>query len=108
VLVAMRLRHGDVRRSLWMAACSAALVILPFLWATSIGGHAVEERFSGLIDAGILASYQQNRGIFLDYTLNDLLFRFPFGAGLGRWGMMQVYFPDRAMSQAPPSGPRFR
>jgi len=28
----------------------------------------------------------------LDYTLSELLYQFPFGAGLGRWGMAAGYF----------------
>ncbi len=34
--------------------------------------------------------------------MSELLFEYPFGAGLGRWGMMQVLFGDASMWQAPP------
>ena len=34
--------------------------------------------------------------------MSELLYEFPFGAGLGRWGMMQVYFGNGVLWQAPP------
>jgi hypothetical protein len=46
--------------------------------------------------------FQEQRGLFIQFTLSELLYQFPFGAGLGRWGMMQVYFGDTTMWQAPP------
>jgi hypothetical protein len=46
-------------------------------------------------------TFQQNRGIFIKYTLENMLFEFPFGAGVGRWGMMNVYFGNDS-SQASP------
>jgi hypothetical protein len=36
------------------------------------------------------------------YTLTAMLYEFPLGAGLGRWGMMQVYFGDPTLWHAPP------
>ena len=72
------------------------------LWAVAIGGTAIEDRFSSLIDTGLFITFQESRGTFLSYTLRELLFQFPLGAGLGRWGMMQVYFEDPAMWHTPP------
>jgi hypothetical protein len=40
----------------------------------------------------VVETFQQNRGHFLDYTLEEGLSEYPFGAGVGRWGMMVVYF----------------
>ena len=40
--------------------------------------------------------------MFIRYTLSELLYQFPLGAGLGRWGMMHVYFGDPTLWQAPP------
>ena len=60
------------------------------------------KRGSRLLGTGLFTTFQENRGLFLNYTFSDLLFRFPFGAGLGRWGMMNVYFPDPSMWHAPP------
>jgi hypothetical protein len=102
VFAAVRLRQGRVLRSGWIAAGGVTLIAASFLWAAAIGGETIEQRFSSLIETGFFTTYQESRGRFLDYTLRELLFQFPFGAGLGRWGMMQVYFTDPAMWHAPP------
>ena len=54
------------------------------------------------LGTGLFTTFQENRGLFLNYTFSDLALPFPFGAGLGRWGMMNVYFPDPSMWHAPP------
>ena len=40
----------------------------------------------------------KNRGVFLDIMLREDIFKYPLGAGAGRWGMMCVYFGDPAQS----------
>jgi hypothetical protein len=102
MFAAIRFREGRVVRSAWIATVGVALVAASFQWATSLGGTAVQTRFSGLIETGLFTTFQESRGQFLDYTFRDLLFRYPLGAGLGRWGMMQVYFADPSMWHAPP------
>ena len=102
IFAAIRLRQGRVLQGGWIAAASVAMIAASFMWAAAIGGQAIEDRFSSLIETGLFTTFQESRGIFLDYTVRELLFQFPLGAGLGRWGMMQVYFSDPAMSHAPP------
>jgi len=102
MFAAIRLRQGRVLLSGWIAVGGAALVAASFMWAAAVGGKAIETRFSGLIEQGLFATFQERRGLFLDYTLRELLFRFPLGAGLGRWGMMQIYFQDPAVWRSPP------
>ena len=68
----------------------------------AVGGDALVARFSGLVNDGVLHTFREQRGAFLTYTVSELLYEFPFGAGLGRWGMMHVYFGDAALWQAPP------
>src|SRR5262249_60487140 len=97
----IRLRQGHILTSGWVAIGGATLMTASFIWAAAVAGKTVERRFLGLIDTGLFKAFQENRGLFLNYTLRDLLFRFPLGAGLGRWGMMQVYFAD-PMWQTPP------
>lgn len=64
--------------------------------AVSLGGSAVTDRLATLVadDAGEV--YYNNRGSFLEYTWDELLPRYPFGAGLGRHGMMNRYFGDNS------------
>jgi hypothetical protein len=89
----VRLRQGHVVQSGWIAAIGGGLTLGGFAWAVSVGGEEVYERFFGIAETGVMQTFQENRGLFLEYTLTESLFEYPFGAGLGRWGMMTVYFP---------------
>jgi len=77
-------------------------VLTSFLWATSVGGDSVRERFTGVAQQGAVQSFKENRGQFLSYTLGELFDQYPFGAGVGRWGMMNVYFGDPTDLNSPP------
>ncbi len=101
-LCVLAARQGRGAESRLIALVSVYLVIGSFILATSIGGESVSDRFLGLTKEGLIMSYQQNRGHFVNYTLNDLLYEFPLGAGVGRWGMMQVYFGETYNWQSPP------
>jgi hypothetical protein len=98
----LRLRQGRTLEGVLSLATGVALVVGAYVWAVSVGGDAVSDRFSGLADEGVFRVFQEHRGQFIRYTLVELLDQFPLGAGLGRWGMMQVYFGDPTMWQAPP------
>jgi hypothetical protein len=102
MFAAIRLRQGRVLQGSWVVVGGLAIIAGSFTWALTLGGESLSERFSGLLDAGILTTFQENRGLFLEYTVRELLFQFPFGAGLGRWGMMHVYFGNPVMWQSPP------
>jgi hypothetical protein len=90
----VRLRQGHVLQSSWIAASAGALILGSFVWAGSVGGEVLEERYRGILDSGLLRTYQENRGFFLEPTIRELPFQYPFGAGLGRWGMMSAYFAE--------------
>lgn len=102
LMAAVRLRQGKVALGGWIVAGGIALVAASFAWATSVGGSAVYDRFASLFGDGVINTYQENRGLFLKYTIVELLEEYPLGAGLGRWGMMQVYLGDPTHWQAPP------
>lgn len=97
----VRLRHGRVAHTAWIAGSAAAVVIASFTWAVAVGGESIAERFQSILDVGVVQSYQENRGIFLTYTLQELLYEYPFGAGIGRWGMMAAYFGEPTNWQYP-------
>jgi hypothetical protein len=98
---AVRLRQGRMAHTAWIAGSAAALVVASFTWAVAVGGESVVDRFQSILDVGVVQSYQENRGIFLTYTFQELLYEYPFGAGIGRWGMMSAYFGDPTNWQFP-------
>jgi hypothetical protein len=98
---AVRLRHGRIAHTAWIAGSAAAVVIASFTWAVAVGGESIVERVQSILEVGVVQSYQENRGIFLSYTLQELLYEYPFGAGIGRWGMMSAYFGEPTNWQYP-------
>lgn len=84
-----------------MAATAGALVVGSFVWAVTVGGETVADRYLGIVDRGVVETFRENRGGFLDYTVRYLATEYPFGAGVGRWGMMSAYFPEPANWQHP-------
>jgi hypothetical protein len=97
----LRIRQGRAADGFISLAVGAAAVTAAVVWAMTVGGDALVSRFSGLVSNGVIHTFREQRGAFLTYTLSELIYQFPFGAGLGRWGMMQVYFGDASLWQAP-------
>ena len=94
VIAAVRFRQGRTMQSGWIAGSVGVVVVGSFVWAVTLGGDVVRDRFQGIVDSGVVNSYQSNRGFFLDYTVRELVAEYPFGAGMGRWGMMSIYFDE--------------
>ena len=93
------LRRGRTADSARLLIGCAVVVGAAFVWAVSIGGEEVSERFLGLAEGGaggMVENFQENRGGFFAATFEDYLWQYPLGAGPGRWGMMNLYFgnPD--------------
>jgi hypothetical protein len=102
IFALMRLRQGRTVEGGVTLGVGLALLVGSYVWALAVGGDAVSDRFSGLANDGVLRVFQDQRGGFIRYTLSEMLYQFPLGAGLGRWGMMHVYFGDPTLWQAPP------
>jgi hypothetical protein len=92
VLAFLRIRSGEGAKSLGVLFLVCAAVTLSFSLAVQVGGEQVSNRYIDLAQTGLLESYRVNRGHFLDYTFNHVLWEHPLGAGSGRWGMMNNYF----------------
>ena len=71
---------------------AAAMIVISFVVAVTLGGETVVTRVMSLFVDDPVSVYYHARGAQLDYTLSELLYEFPFGAGLGRWGMAAGYF----------------
>jgi hypothetical protein len=92
---AILLRRGEIGRSLAVVAGLPVVLLGTFAWASFVGGDAVVKRYDTLYQERFDKVYYNNRGVFLTHTVTELLPRYPLGAGLGRWGMMDHYFGDR-------------
>lgn len=88
-------RHeaGTVTRLL---AVLGVVAFFGFSWAIAVGGNGIIERFSTLTASDPGTVYHQNRGHFIEKSIDELLPEYPLGAGLGRWGMMNHYFGDNS------------
>jgi hypothetical protein len=100
-LLAVLVWRRHVTKVVLLAAVLGAVVVIAFVFSLSIGGDSVASRVSTLAEESPAHVYYENRGFFLQYTIEELLPLYPLGAGLGRWGMTNAYFggnvpPDRA------------
>ncbi|MFM7438628.1 MAG: hypothetical protein ACKO2V_08475 [Snowella sp.] len=103
LLVAVILiRTSQFSRLTAMASGVTALFVATFGWAIAVGGTMTLERINTLFAGSAGEVYQQNRGFFLQDTIENLLPQYPLGAGLGRWGMMNAYFGDSQNVDAQP------
>lgn len=71
---------------------AATLIAGSFVVAVTLGGETVITRVMSLFAEDPVSVYYRARGAQLDYTLSEMLYEFPFGAGIGRWGMAAGYF----------------
>lgn len=86
----------DYRRLSGFAVILAVVVIGSFRGATSLARGSVEQRLGTLAAATPEQVYNQNRGQFLRQAFEELLPKYPLGAGIGRWGMMNAYFGSKS------------
>ena len=89
-------------RATLFAAAAAAIVVATFAFALTLGGQSIAERTFTLFAQDPLALYAGSRGGQLTYTFGELLQKYPMGAGLGRWGMIAVYFGNAGRPDVQP------
>ncbi len=82
----------NFKRALTLIGAIQPIVLGTFGWAAAVGGTGTLDRVTSLFVGSADRVYQENRGRFLEDTINILLPKYPWGAGLGRWGMMNSYF----------------
>jgi hypothetical protein len=85
-------RQGRAARASSFAILAGTVVFGSLTLAVTLGGTAITERVASLFADDPLAVYQGARGTQLTFTFYELLFQYPVGAGLGRWGMTSLYF----------------
>ena len=96
------IRTAQFSRLTVMASGVTALFVATFGWAIAVGGTSTLDRINTLFADKAENIYHQNRGYFLQDTIENLIPQYPFGAGLGRYGMMNQYFGDRSNMEAQP------
>jgi hypothetical protein len=102
VLSVVALRRGRLVGASRTLFAGAVIVVASFAWATTTGGEAVSDRFETLQGTGAIDAYREGRGSFVAETTGELLDKYPLGAGVGRWGMMNTYFGNPFNSLAEP------
>jgi hypothetical protein len=93
LMAVLGLRRANSKLAI-VGVVSSAVLFLSFAWAVAVGGSVVTKRISSLTSSDPRQTYAKNRGIFLKETITHLLPRYPLGAGLGRFGMINLYFAD--------------
>jgi hypothetical protein len=90
------------QQALRILAISGALGIATFFFTVNFGGRVVATRFATLTtDAPVTIYYKSQRGSMVEEAFTKLLPEYPLGAGLGRWGMMRLYFGDSFNPDSP-------
>jgi hypothetical protein len=89
-------------KAVLMLALYAALILAAFSLAVGLGGQSVRDRFTSLLESDPVDLFYTSRGEQLEYGFRTLLTDYPFGAGLGRWGMINVHFGDPYNFKASP------
>ena len=94
ILTTLQLMQGRLTRAAAMLLLIPLVAAAGIAWTKSISGERVGERIRTLTATSASNVYYQNRGVFLEHSLFEELPKYPLGAGLGRYGMMFLYFGD--------------
>jgi hypothetical protein len=88
------LKQGRLKQLSLLTSGASTLFVTVFSWAIAVGGNQTLNRFLTLTQDDPASLYQKNRGGFLQHAIQDLLPQYPFGAGLGRWGISNTFFGE--------------
>lgn len=92
----MLVLQARAARATKFASVAGLIVVVSFSFALALGGESVAMRTATLFEKDPVSLYSASRGGQLVYTFDDILARFPLGAGLGRWGMIAMYYGGSA------------
>ncbi len=101
VYVVMLIIQNRRQRAILFGGVAGVILVATFSFAIGLGGESIAERTFTLFGQNPVSLYSESRGGQLEYTFGELLYSYPLGAGLGRWGMVSGYFgggstPDSA------------
>lgn len=88
---------GRYQQLLGLVVVLVGLFVVVLGVSSQYGGDKMIARIETLIEENPQDVYTSSRGGFLEHTYGEMFDVYPFGAGLGRWGMMNAYFgtPDK-------------
>lgn len=90
-------------RAVAFVGIAGVLLTVLFSFTIARSGAVATQRFAALTQGDpITVYYQAKRGDQLENAFTTLLPQYPLGAGLGRWGMMRLYFGDESNVDSPP------
>jgi hypothetical protein len=95
VVVSVLIVRGERAKLGGLGFVVALLIVISFKTALSVSSANVSDRVGSLTASSPGEVYYSNRGKFLEETIVQDLPRYPFGAGLARWGMMSSYFGEQ-------------
>jgi hypothetical protein len=98
---AVTFRQRRFARVTQFGLLAGGTVVGAFLLALTLGGPSIQERVMTLFASDPISVYHNARGVQLDITFRDLLYQYPLGAGLARWGMAAAYFQPTNLDSPP-------
>lgn len=78
------------------------MILAAFFLAVALGGQSIRDRFVSLVEQDPIEIFYKSRGEQLENGFRTLLSDYPFGAGLGRWGIINAHFGDPYDTKASP------
>lgn len=92
MIIAMFTMQGNVAAATKMATTGTAVIAGALVWVVINVGSAVLDRFSTLVKEDQGQLYQNSRGMYVEETFTHMIWEYPLGAGLGRYGQSYGYF----------------
>ena len=94
--------QGRLRTAFTLALLMAVCGFYSLLYAESLGGQSIIDRFATLVEDDPSKVYEKSARMGMVVGAFDtLLVEHPLGAGLGRWGMMRIYFGNENNYDSP-------
>jgi hypothetical protein len=96
IYAAVLMAQKRIAKAATFALFAMSVVVISFGVAITLGGDTITSRVMTLFSGDPLEVYYRARGAQLHHTFSELLYAYPLGAGLGRWGMAGAYFGNPA------------
>jgi hypothetical protein len=95
-VVGLFLARGHVRQAAMLVVGISVVLFGAAAWAVSAVGEISTKRFMSLVEEKPTELYFNARGNFVQNAFDVLIWKYPLGAGLGRYGMAHSYFGNYA------------